>query len=145
MPKFNEFQKAAIRAYPNDDFKHLLEENEPIQCDVGDGLFEFIIRELGDDDMDIDTAIQRMETVCADVEAVLHALTKGPPQGGGGTSTAGGRPLSPWHSAERIATAIEKANAANAGDARPSHWRLVAVRIFRQMQKGDFNGEMYAI
>ena len=53
MPKFNEFQKAAIRAYPNDDFKYLLEENEPDTCDIGDGLIEFIIRELGDDDMDI--------------------------------------------------------------------------------------------
>jgi hypothetical protein len=81
MPKFNEFQKAAIRAYPN-DLKYLLEENEADTCDVGDGLFEFIIRELGDDDMDINTAIQRMETVRADVEAVLHALTKGSHPGG---------------------------------------------------------------
>ena len=64
MQKFNEFQKAADT------------------CDIRDGLFEFIIRELGDDDMDINTAIQRMETVRADVEAVLHALTKGsPPRG----------------------------------------------------------------
>jgi hypothetical protein len=34
---------------------------------------------------------------------------------------------------------------ANTGDARPSHWKPLADRIFRQMQKGDFNGEMYAI
>ena len=74
MPKFNEFQKAAIRAYPNDDFKYLLEENEADIGQVGDGLFEFIIRESGDDDMDINEAIERMETVRAEVEAVLHAL-----------------------------------------------------------------------
>jgi len=76
MPKFNEFQEAAILAYPNDDFRYLLEENEADTCNIGDGLFEFIIRELGDDDMDINLAIQRMETVRAEVEAVLHALTK---------------------------------------------------------------------
>jgi hypothetical protein len=58
MQKFNEFQKAADT------------------CDIRDGLFEFIIRELGDC-MDINEAIQRMETVRAEVEAVLHALTKG--------------------------------------------------------------------
>ena len=28
MPKFNEFQRVAIRAYPNDHFKYLLEEDE---------------------------------------------------------------------------------------------------------------------
>jgi hypothetical protein len=82
MPKFNEFQKAAIRAYPNDHFQYLLEENEADTCvNIGDGLFEFILRELGDC-MDINEAIQRMETVRAEVEAVLHALTKGPPPGG---------------------------------------------------------------
>ena len=76
MTKFNEFQRVAIRAYPNDHFKYLLEENEADTCDIGDGLFEFIIRELGDDDMDINGAIQRMETVRADVEAVLQALNR---------------------------------------------------------------------
>ena len=29
MPKFNEFQRAAIRAYPNDHFKYLLEIPKP--------------------------------------------------------------------------------------------------------------------
>ena len=48
--------------------------NEADWQDVGDSLFSFIVRELSDDDMDINTAIQRMETVRAEVEAVLHAL-----------------------------------------------------------------------
>jgi hypothetical protein len=84
MTKFNEFQKAAIRAYPNDEAKYLLEDDEvdTQNVDVGDSLLAFIIRELDDADMDINTAIQRMETVRADVEAVLHALTKGSPPGG---------------------------------------------------------------
>jgi hypothetical protein len=76
MPKFNEFQKTAINAYPN-DVKHLLEDDEvdTQNVSVGDGLLTFIIRELGGDGMDINTAIERMETVRADVEAVLHALS----------------------------------------------------------------------
>ena len=76
MPKFNEFQRVAIRAYPNDHFQYLLEENEADTCvNIGDGLFEFILRELGDC-MDINEAIQRMETVRAEVEAVLQALSR---------------------------------------------------------------------
>ena len=43
--------------------------------DVGDSLFAFIIREL-DDYMDINEAIQRMETARDQVEAVLHALNE---------------------------------------------------------------------
>ena len=82
MPKFNKFQKAAIRAYLNDEAKYLLEDDEvdTQNVDVGDSLFTFIIRELDDADMDINTAIQRMETARADIETVLHALTKGPPR-----------------------------------------------------------------
>jgi hypothetical protein len=78
MPKFNEFQKAAIRAYPNDEAKYLLEDDEVVDTQnvsVGDSLFTFIIREL-DDHMDIEEAIQRMETARADIETVLHALNK---------------------------------------------------------------------
>jgi RNA polymerase-binding transcription factor DksA len=77
MPKFNEFQKAAIRAYPNDEAKYLLEDDEvdTQNVSVGDSLFTFIIREL-DDHMDIEEAIQRMETARADIETVLHALNK---------------------------------------------------------------------
>ena len=138
MSKFNEFQKAAIRAYLNDEAKYLLEDDEvdTQNVDVGDSLFTFIIRELDDADMDINTAIQRMETARADIETVLHALTKGPPRGVEAPHRRG-RPLSPWHSAERIATAIEKANAANADDARPSHWRPLADRIFRALEAGS--------
>jgi hypothetical protein len=75
MPKFNEFQKAAIDAYPNHDLKYMLEEGADAE-DVGDSLFSFIVRELSDDGMDIDTAIERMETVRDEVEAVLHALNE---------------------------------------------------------------------
>ena len=77
MSKFNEFQKAAIRAYPNDEAKGLLEDDDEVDTQnisVGDSLFTFIIREL-DDHMDIEEAIQRMETARADIETVLHALT----------------------------------------------------------------------
>ena len=77
MSKFNEFQKAAIRAYPNDESKGLLEDDDEVDTQnisVGDSLFTFIIREL-DDHMDIEEAIQRMETARADIETVLHALT----------------------------------------------------------------------
>jgi hypothetical protein len=78
MSKFNEFQKAAIRAYPNDEAKGLLEDDDEVDTQnisVGDSLFTFIIREL-DDHMDIEEAIQRMETARADIETVLHALNK---------------------------------------------------------------------
>ena len=74
MPKFNAFQEAAIDAYPDDDVKYMLEEGDEAD-DVGDSLFSFIVREL-DDNMDINEAIERMETVRDQVEAVLHALTK---------------------------------------------------------------------
>ena len=78
MSKFNEFQKAAIRAYPNDEAKYLLEDDDEVDTQnisVGDSLFTFIIREL-DDHMDIEEAIQRMETARAEIETVLHALNK---------------------------------------------------------------------
>jgi hypothetical protein len=77
MPKFNEFQKAAIRAYHNDEAKGLLEDDDEVDTQnisVGDSLFTFIIRELNEH-MDIEEAIQRMEQARADIETVLHALT----------------------------------------------------------------------
>ena len=74
MAKFNEFQKAAIDAYANHDLKYMLEEGADAE-DVGDSLFAFIVREL-DDDMDINEAIQRMETARDQVETVLHALNE---------------------------------------------------------------------
>ena len=78
MSKFNEVQKAAIRAYPNDEAKGLLEDDDEVDTQnisVGDSLFTFIIREL-DEHMDIEEAIRRMEQARADLETVLHALTK---------------------------------------------------------------------
>ena len=74
MRKFNKFQEAAFDAYPNEIVKSMLEEGADTQ-DVGDSLFEFIIREL-DDYMDINEAIQRMETARDQVETVLHALSE---------------------------------------------------------------------
>ena len=39
-------------------------------------LVHVILRELGDDDMDIDLAIQRMNTVRDDINTVLQALSR---------------------------------------------------------------------
>jgi hypothetical protein len=76
MTKFNEFQRVAIRAYADGDLAYLLDGDGTDTQDVGDGLFTFILRELGDDDMDIDLAIQRMNTVRDDINTVLQALSR---------------------------------------------------------------------
>jgi len=75
MTKFNEFQRVAIRAYADGDLAYLLDGDGTDTQDIGDGLFTFILRELGDDDMDIDLAIQRMNTVRDDINTVLQALS----------------------------------------------------------------------
>jgi len=71
-----EIQKIARDNYAGGNFSHVesVEETE----DVGDTLFEFVMRELApSEDCDsLDEAIRRMETAKREIEEVIEALRK---------------------------------------------------------------------
>lgn len=65
----NKFQQAIADTYMGGEFKHL-ESPE----DAGDTLYLFLIRELGEPDMDAETAEQRLITAMQDLDHALQAI-----------------------------------------------------------------------
>lgn len=68
----NKFQLAAAKVYGGGDFSHV--ENLDETKDVGDGLFSFLMSEMSDKDMDIETALYRLRRAIDDIEEVIFEI-----------------------------------------------------------------------
>lgn len=68
----NKFQRAAAKVYGGGDFSHV--QNLDETKDVGDGLFSFLMSEISDKDIDIETVLNRLGRAIADIEDVIFEI-----------------------------------------------------------------------
>ena len=81
----NAAQKKMLEVYASGDFAHLIEDDAKgadaleLSRDLGDGLLTFLLVELSkDEDCDSDEeAISRLNTIIADCNAIIQAISPG--------------------------------------------------------------------
>lgn len=72
MSKLNKFQRLVADTYAGGDFAWVEIFEQTV--DIGDGLFEFLMREFGDDEIDLETVLQRVRKAQEQVADVVDAL-----------------------------------------------------------------------